>query len=244
MLDHPYPGPQINRALVPFSNAFTGEPEALAALGFAVVAMDGRGTPGRSKAFHDASYGNLRNAGFLEDHVAAIQQLGRRYAWLDTERVGVFGLSGGGFAAGRAMLTHPEFYKVGVALAGNHDNRTYLPLWTQNYDGDGTVEKWDAVANAKVAANLAGKLLLIHGELDDNVLPHQTLRLVDALIEAEKDFDLLVVPGAEHGLLRRRPYVLRRIWDYFVRHLLGAQPPTYALGPAPVSLDVLEEMFG
>ncbi len=244
VIDNPYPGPQMQRAHPTFANLYTGGPEALAALGFAVVAVDGRGTPGRSKAFHDASYGNLGNAGFLEDHVAAIRQLGQRYPWLDTDRVGIVGTSGGGFATARALLTHPDFYRVGVSLAGNHDMRHYIPLWTQHYDGDGTPEKWDRVDNAGLAANLRGKLLLIHGELDDNVLPTQTMRLVDALIRENKDFDLLIVPGAEHGFLGRNDYVQRRTWDYFVRNLLGVEPPDYRLKPVAVDAERLEALFG
>lgn len=244
IIDSPYPGPQMQRAPASFNNRFTGGPEALAALGFVVVALDGRGTPGRSKAFHDASYGNLGNAGFLEDHVAAISQLGDRYKWIDTDRVGVYGLSGGGFATARAMLAYPDFYKVGVSMSGDHDIRQYVSMWADTYLGEFTEEKWTDVSNANLASNLRGKLLLIHGELDDNVLPYETLSLVDALIEADRDFDLLVVPGVEHFYLGRDHYVTKRTWDYFVRHLMKVEPPeNFALPRFPVNLELLAELF-
>ncbi|MEU0936332.1 DPP IV N-terminal domain-containing protein [Embleya sp. NPDC005971] len=245
LVDSAYPGPQIMRATAGFANPHFVSPETLAALGFAVVTVDGRGTPGRSKAFHDASYGNLGNAGFLEDHVAAIHQLADRHRWIDLDRVGIAGASGGGFATVRAMLTHPDLYKVGVALCGNHDIRHYLALWADTYLGEGTEEQWADVANPRLAANLAGKLLLVHGELDDNVLPYQTLNLVDALIDADKDFDLLVVPGVEHNFMGRDHYVTRRMWDHLVRHLLGTQPPSgYALRPFPAGAEHLAELLG
>lgn len=234
IIDHAYPGPQVHRTSTSFDNVFTGEPEALAALGFAVVAIDGRGTTGRSKAFHDHSYGNLGSAGALEDHIAAIRELALRHAWLDTERVGITGHSGGGFAAARALLKYPDFYSVGVALAGNHDNGIYLPMWPEQYHGDVSEEGKRAMSNAELAENLRGKLLLVHGELDDNVLPAQTLRLVDALIRADKHFDMLLVPGGEHALVARMHYVLGRTWDFFVRHLHGTEPPTYRLAPLPL----------
>ncbi|RZQ64596.1 S9 family peptidase [Amycolatopsis suaedae] len=244
VIDHIYPGPQIHRARPSFDSlAGTGEPEALAALGFVVVAVDGRGTPGRSKAFLDESYGNLATAGMLEDHVAAIRQLAARYRWMDTGRVGIFGASGGGFATARALLTHPGFYSVGVAGCGDHDMRHYLAMWAEHYLGDPTEDNLRSVSNPALAENLRGKLLLIHGELDDNVLPSQTLNLVDALIRADKDFDLLVVPGVEHAFLGRQHYIQRRQWDYFVRHLHGTEPPRYSLRPVPLTADHILDLL-
>lgn len=236
VIDHVYPGPQTHRAPAGFDNTWTGDPEAYAALGFAVVAIDGRGTPGRSKEFHDLSYGRLDEAGGLADHIAAIRQLGARNTWLDTDRVGITGHSGGGFATARALLAHPDFYRVGVASSGDHDIRQYLSIWGEFYHGPWDPNRYRAAANAEFARNLVGKLLLIHGELDDNVPVYQTLGLVDALIEANRDFDMLVVPGVGHSMFHREAYVLRRKWDYFVRHLMQATPPAnYRLGPIPIS---------
>ena len=234
VIDHVYPGPQVYRAGPSFNEPHYGEPEAFAALGFAVVAVDGRGTAGRSKAFHDHSYGDLGNAGALDDHIAAIRELGHRHPWLDTGRVGITGQSAGGFAAARALLMYPEFYRVGVAVSGNHDNGVNLAMWAEHYHGDVSEEGKRAISNATLAANLAGKLLLIHGELDDNAHPYHTLRLVDALIKADKDFDMLMIPGAEHALIGRMHYFFRRTWDYFVQHLHGTEPPGYRLAPLPI----------
>ncbi|MBP2367538.1 S9 family peptidase [Pseudonocardia parietis] len=233
VVDHTYPGPNIHRASPAFGDLFTGEAEALAALGFAVVALDGRGTPVRSKAFFDHSYGDLGMSAALDDHVAAIRELGRRHTWLDTNRVGITGHSGGGFFTARALLTHPDFYSVGVAQAGAHDFSTYLPFWVEQHHGQITAENRGALINTVHAGNLRGKLLLIDGELDDNVLPHQSMRLVDALIEADADVDMLVIPGVEHNFHGRFHYVTRRTWDYLARHLRGTEPPAYRLAPFP-----------
>ncbi|MEV1295968.1 DPP IV N-terminal domain-containing protein [Pseudonocardia sp. NPDC049635] len=239
VIDHVYPGPMAYRASPAFdAPPFTGGAEALAALGFAVVAVDGRGTAGRSKAFHDHAYRNFSAAGFLVDHIAAIRQLGERHPWLDTSRVGIFGSSGGGYSATRALLAHPEFFTVGVARATPNDIGTYYPYWGERYYGELDDDARRDLDNANLAANLRGKLLLIHGELDDNVLPAQTLRLVDALVKADKDVDMLVVPGAEHLFNGSKHYVLRRTWDYFVRHLHGVEPPGYRLAPLAPSLPV------
>lgn len=239
VVDHVYPGPMVYRASPAFdAPPFTGEAEALAALGFAVVAVDGRGTAGRSKAFHDLSYRNFSAAGFVVDHVAAIRELGLRHSWLDTSRVGITGSSGGGYAATRAMLAHPDFFDVGVARATPNDIGTYFAYWGERYYGELGDDDRRELDNATDAAELRGKLLLIHGELDDNVLPSQTLRLAAALIAADKDVDMLVVPGAEHLFHHRKSYVLRRTWDYLVRHLHGIEPPTYRLATLPPSLPV------
>ncbi|MGW0161942.1 DPP IV N-terminal domain-containing protein [Mycobacterium sp. NPDC003323] len=234
IIEHTYPGPQNFRAEPTFDAMHQGEPEAYAALGFAAVAIDGRGTAGRGKAFHDHSYGDLGNAGALDDHVAAIRELGHRYPWLDTSRVGITGQSAGAFAAARAVLTYPDFYRVAVATSGNHDNAVNLAMWAEHYHGDVSDEGKQAISNAALAGNLTGKLLLIHGELDDNAHPYMTMRLADALIKADKDFDLIMIPGAEHALIGRQHYFLRRTWDYFVRHLHGTEPPSYRLKPLPL----------
>ena len=225
VIDHIYPGPHSQHAPPGFDNTSTGDFEAYAALGFAVVSVDGRGTPGRGKEFHDLSYGHIDDFGSLDDHVAAIVELGRRHPWLDTARVGITGHSAGGSAAARAVLAYPDFYRVAVGVSGCHDPRLQLPWWGEVYQGPFDPDLYRRCVNAEYAENLRGKLLLIHGELDDNVLPYQTLSLVDALIEANKDFELLIVPGAGHAMLHREAYVTRRKWDFFVRNLMNASPP-------------------
>ncbi|KAA2253621.1 prolyl oligopeptidase family serine peptidase [Solihabitans fulvus] len=246
VIDHPYPGPHIRRGSSAFDPGILGhDAEAAAALGFVVVAVDGRGTPGRDKAFHDASYGRLQDGGGLVDHVAALRQLAESRPWMDLDRVGIFGLSGGGFATVRAMGTFPEFYKVGVAEAGNHDNRFYHLWWAETYDGPASENDYLRTSNVELADRIEGKLLLIHGGMDDNVHPHLTLRLVDRLIAADKDFDLLIVPGAEHAFFGYEHYVSRRRWDFLVRNLLGIEPPEgYRLTPAPIDMEIIAELFG
>ncbi|GII93812.1 S9 family peptidase [Sinosporangium siamense] len=231
VVDSVYPGPQIIRQIRvpgdggldgPFLIDELGHANAVAELGFAVLVMDGRGTPFRSRAFADVSYGRLETAGSLEDHVALLKQLAADRPWLDLERAGIYGHSGGGFATATAMMRHPGFYKVGVASAGNHDQRSYYAVWGETYHGAADYAEQAVAAHAE---RLAGKLFLVTGEMDDNVHPGMTYRLVRALIDAGKDFDLLVVPGAAHSYLEAEPYVLRRQWDFLVRHLLGAEPP-------------------
>ncbi len=236
VIDSIYPGPQTHRAGPAFDTVMPGEAESLAALGFAVVAIDGRGTAGRSKAFADHSYGDLGNAGALDDHITAIRQLSHLHPWLDTGRVGITGHSAGGYAAARAVLAHPDFYSVGVARAGNHDNSVNHTMWAEHYHGDVSADGLRSISNIALAssAGLRGKLFLIHGELDDNALPAGSMRLVDALIEADADVDMLIVPGAHHGFWGRGHYLVRQTWNYFVRHLHGTEPPAHRLAPLPL----------
>lgn len=244
VVDPLYPGPQVTRVAPSFDPGGMGlDAEPLAALGLVVVALDGRGTPGRSKAFHDASVGNLADAGSLADHVAALEQLARTRPWMDLDRVAAFGHSGGGFAAARAMLDHPDVYSVGVALSGSHDARFFNPGFVETYDGADNPTAWARTSNVELADRLSGKLLLIHGELDDQVHPDHTLRLADRLIAAGKDFELLLVPGAEHTFLDCLAYVRTRCWDFLVRELLGSQPPAYRPAPIAIGPEVLAEMF-
>ena len=148
---------------------------------------------------------------------------------MDLDRVGIFGHSGGGFSSTDALLRHPDFYKVAVSSAGNHDNRSYDYTWGEKYQGlwkekeDGT-DTFDSQANQNLVGNLEGKLLLLYGTLDDNVHPNATLLVIDELIKQNKDFDLIVMPNRNHGYANE-PYVIRRTWDYFVEHLLGFEPP-------------------
>jgi dipeptidyl aminopeptidase/acylaminoacyl peptidase len=222
ILEEVYPGPQANAASPIFQAG--NNVRALTELGFTGLVVDGRGTPYRSKAFHDYSYGRLENGGGLEDHVAALDQLARRFSWFDTSRVGVFGHSGGGFMSTRAMLMYPGVYKVAVSSAGNHDQRGYLAIWGESYQGMPSGKNYEAQANQLLAANLKGKLLLMTGDLDDNVHPMLTMWVADALIKANKDFDFLVVPNTNHGSAGSL-YFQRRRWDYFVKNLMGVEPP-------------------
>ncbi len=233
VLDAIYPGPQVIRT--PKAFGVQESDQALAELGFIVVTIDGMGTPSRSRAFRELSYNNMGDAGGLEDHIAGLKQLAARYPYLDLTRVGIYGNSGGGYASARALLKFPDFYKVAVAAAGNHDQRSYWAEWGERFHGYPVGENFLSQANAPLAANLKGRLLLVHGSLDDNVHPSNTLQLVDALIAANRDFDLLILPNRNHGLVdlgkgkaasrRSDPYFLRRRWDYFVEHLLGIAPP-------------------
>jgi dipeptidyl aminopeptidase/acylaminoacyl peptidase len=227
VIDNIYPGPQTgsvgSRSFAPSR----GDTQALAELGFVMVQIDGMGTPWRSKSFHDAYYGDMGD-NTLPDQVAGIKELARRYSWIDIDRVGIYGGSGGGFATADAMFRYPDFFKVGVSVSGNHDNREYEDDWAEKWQGllerkpDGT-SNYDDQANENHAKRLLGKLLLAHGTMDDNVPPYNTLLVVDALIKANKDFDLILFPNRGHGL--GEAYMVRRRWDYFVEHLLGAQPP-------------------
>jgi dipeptidyl aminopeptidase/acylaminoacyl peptidase len=174
----------------------------------------------------------------LPDQVAGMKELAKRYSWIDIDRAGIWGHSGGGFATAGAMFRYPDFFKVGVSEAGNHDNRVYEDDWAEKWqgllakNGDGTTN-YDNQANQLVAKNLKGKLLLAHGTMDSNVPPNNTLLVVDALIKANKDFELLMLPNRGHGFANE-PYMVRRRWDFFVRWLMGAEPPAgYELKPPP-----------
>jgi dipeptidyl aminopeptidase/acylaminoacyl peptidase len=237
IIDYIYPGPQSGSVGSRSFSPARGDHQALAELGFVVVAIDGMGTPGRSKAFHDTYYGDMGD-NTLPDQVTGIQQLARRYPWIDVERVGIWGHSGGGFATAAAMFRYPDFFTVGIAESGNHDNRNYEDDWGERYQGllveQNGSDNYAEEANQTHAANLKGHLLLAHGGMDSNVPPYNTYLVVDALIKANKDFDLLIFPNAGHGYGRDSMYMMRRRWDYFVRHLLGAEPPKeYQFGGEP-----------
>ena len=161
----------------------------------------------------------------LADQIAGIKQLAAKYPYMDTTRVGVWGHSGGGFATAAAMFRFPEFYKVGISESGNHDNRNYEDDWGERYIGLLSGDNYKTQANQEYAKNLQGKLLLAHGGMDDNVPPYNTYLVVDALVKANKDFDLLIFPNARHGYGADSSYMMRRRWDYFVKHLIGAEPP-------------------
>lgn len=238
IINHIYPGPQTGSVGGRSFSAARGDAQALAELGFVVVEIDGMGTPWRSKKFHEAYYGNMGD-NTLADQVAGMKELANRYPWIDVERAGIYGHSGGGYATASAMFRYPDFFKVGVSQAGNHDNRVYEDDWAEKWqgllrsNGDGTTN-YDNQANQLVARNLKGKLLLAHGTMDSNVPPNSTLLVVNELIKANKDFDLLLFPNRGHGF-GSEPYMVRRRWDYFVKHLLGAEPPPEYQMRAPAS---------
>ena len=231
-----YPGPQGGSVGYWGFSPARGDTQSLAELGFVVVQIEGMGNPLRSKKFHDFYYGNMGD-NTLPDQIAGMKQLAERYSWIDIERAGIYGHSGGGFATADAMFRYPDFFKVGVSESGNHDNREYEDDWGERYQGllvknaDGTTN-YDDQANQNIARNLKGHLLLAHGTMDDNVPPYNTLLVVDALIKANKDFDFLLLPNQHHGYGSETLYMTRRRWDYFVRYLLGAEPPhEYELHP-------------
>jgi len=229
-----YPGPQAGSVGPRSFSPARGDNQALAELGFIVVELDGMGTPGRSKSFRDFYYGRM-NDNTIPDQVAGMKQLAERYPYIDIEKVGIWGHSGGGFAAAAAMFRAPEFFDVGIAESGNHDNRNYEDDWGERYQGllvrDGDTDNYAAEANQTHAANLQGKLFLIHGMMDDNVPPYNTTLVADALMKAGKDFDMLMLPQARHGFGADGAYVTRRRWDYFVEHLQGNKPPKeYRIG--------------
>jgi dipeptidyl-peptidase-4 len=223
-----YPGPQTGSIGGRSFSASRGDTRALAELGFIVVQIDAMGTPGRSHSFHVAYYGNMGDNG-LPDQVAGMKELAGRYRWIDLDKAGIYGHSGGGYATADAMFRYPDFFKVGISEAGNHDNREYEDDWGEKYHGllerrpDGTTN-YDNQANQSLVKNLKGKLLLAHGTMDNNVPPYNTLIVDDSLIKYNKDFDLLMLPNRNHGF-GAEDYMVRRRWDYFVKNLMGTEPP-------------------
>jgi len=239
IINHIYPGPQTGSVGGRGFSPARGDAQALAELGFVVVEIDGMGTPWRSKSFHDAYYAHMGD-NTLPDQVAGMRELAQRYKWIDLDRAGIYGHSGGGFATADAMFRYPDFFKVGIAESGNHDNRVYEDDWGERYQGllvhAGNSDNYEPEANQPLAKNLKGKLLLAHGTMDDNVPPDNTMLVVDALIKANKDFDLLLLPNQAHGYGPMTNYMTRRRWDYFVKNLLGAEPPReYRIGGSAVA---------
>jgi len=237
IINHVYPGPQTGSCGPRGFLASRGDSQSLAELGFIVVCIDGTGTPFRSKSFHEAYFGNLGD-NTIPDQVTGMKQLAERYPWIDLDRAGMYGHSGGGNATAAAMFHFPDFFKVGIAESGNHDNRDYEDDWAEKWAGlevknpDGT-SSYDSQANQNSAKNLKGHLLLAHGTMDDNVPPSETLLVVDALIKANKDFDLLMIPNVHHGYADAADYMTRRRWDYFIRYLADSTPPHEYLMKSP-----------
>lgn len=223
IIDYTYSGPHIDITPKTFKAGLVGLQQPMAELGFVVVTVDGLGTNGRGKAFNDASYNNLGDG--TTDHVFAIKELASKNKFMDVEKVGIFGHSAGGYDAGRAMLLHPDFYKVGVASAGDHDHRMEKAWWPEMYMGYPIGDFYHEQSNITNAANLKGHLLLAHGGIDENVNPSATFKFAEALIKAGKDFDLFIWPSRNHNFGRTDgDYFTKKRWDYFIEHLMGEDP--------------------
>lgn len=238
VVDYVYGGSQ--RINVPKAFAFhdvmefdpQGGLQSLAQLGFVGVIIDGLATPLRSKAIHDMTYGHAEECCGLEDHVCALRQLAERHSWIDAERVGIWGSSGGGYATVRAMLQFPDFYKVGVALCGNHDQARYHAHWGDRWMGPYSQDGYYCQANRNFVDQFRGKLLLVHGDMDDNVHPSASIQLAGAFARAGHEVGLLLYPNSSHGV-EQYPAVVQRRWGFFVRYLLGQDPPEgFHLGEA------------
>jgi dipeptidyl aminopeptidase/acylaminoacyl peptidase len=226
IINYIYPGPQTGSVGSRSFTASRADTAALAELGFAVVQIDGMGTPWRSKKFHDAYFGNMGD-NTLPDQVAVMKELAASNPWIDLTRVGIWGHSGGGFATADAMFRYPDFFKVGWSESGNHDNHNYEDDWAEKWIGlePANQHAYEDQANQAHAANLKGRLMLVHGTADDNVPMSNTLLVVQALMRQNKDFDLLLVPNAHHSYGDDTGYITRRRWDYFVEYLMGGTPP-------------------
>ncbi len=230
--DYVYPGPQVEANNISWSKGFT-RTDRLAQVGFIVITVGNRGGhPNRSKWYHNYGYGNLRDYG-LEDQKYAIQQLAARHPFIDIDRVGIHGHSGGGFMSTAAILKYPDFFKVAVSCAGNHDNSIYNRWWSETHHGvlekvskGDTTFVYSIKTNPEIAKNLKGHLLLVHGDMDNNVHPANTTRVIDALIRANKRFDMLFLPGQRHGFGDMNEYFFWRMADYYSEWLLGAGRPS------------------
>jgi dipeptidyl aminopeptidase/acylaminoacyl peptidase len=238
IVDYIYPGPQAGSIGGNWGfSASRGDNQALADLGFVVIQLEGSGNPLRSKSFHDA-YFPVMHTNTLPDQVAGIRQLSKQYPYIDTTKIGIWGHSGGGYATAAAMFLYPDFFKVGISESGNHDNRNYEDDWGERYiglltKGPNGKDNYEPQANQVYAKNLKGKLMLAHGMMDNNVPPYNTMLVVEALNRANKDYDLVIFPNAGHGFGQDSPYMMRRRWDYFVKFLMGAEPPKeYKMGTA------------
>jgi hypothetical protein len=222
IVEQVYTGPQ--GYFTPKTFAASIRLQSIAELGFVVVMVDGRGTTGRSRAFHEFSYHNL--GGSFEDHVTMIKEMAEKYPFMDITRVGIYGTSAGGYGSAHAILQFPDFYKVCVSTSGDHDPRLDKAWWNEQYQGYPLGDDYVDQSNMTMASKLKGHLLLIHGDIDDNVNPEETMRMVDSLMTANKKFDMLYVPNMFHGDSGpHASYVSLRRWDYFVQYLLGVTPP-------------------
>lgn len=228
IIEYVYPGPQVEANNISWSAGMT-RTDRLAQIGFIVITVGNRGGhPNRSKWYHNYGYGNLRDYG-LEDQKTAVQRLAARYSWIDGNKVGIHGHSGGGFMSTAAILKYPDFYTAAVSCAGNHDNRIYNRWWSEQHHGilEKITEEGDTTflykidTNPEIAQNLKGHLLLVHGDIDNNVHPANTIRVVNALIRANKRFDMLILPGQRHSFGDMNEYFFWRLADWFSEYLLG-----------------------
>lgn len=238
LLDLAYPGPQAVFLPRTQGGRVAAQAQALAELGLAVMICDSRGLPFRGRAFHQAGYGDLLEPQ-MADHVAVIGQLCARFGFLDKARVGILGSSAGGAAAAYAMLAYPETFRAGIAICGPYDPSDYLCGWMLKYVGEDRDGRWQSQRIDRLADRLEGRLLLIHGELDDNVHPTHTLRLADALVAAGKRFEMLIVPGAGHMVQLTSAHAQQRIWDFLVDALRGESAkggPLLAYGPQELAV--------
>jgi dipeptidyl aminopeptidase/acylaminoacyl peptidase len=223
IIDHSYTGPHTQMFPKDFRRVLSIGNQALAELGFIVIMVDGMGSTNRSKEFRNVSYQNMNKN--LLGHKLAIEQLAKKYSWIDTTKVGIFGHSAGGYDAAHGLLEFPDFYKVGVSSSADHDFRMEKAWWPEMYMGWPITEKYSEVSNITMAGNLKGKLLLVHGGIDDNVNPSATFKLAEALIKNDKEFDLLIIPSQRHGYTGKyRNYFIKKRWNYFVQHLLNQKP--------------------
>jgi dienelactone hydrolase len=223
IIDYTYTGPHIDITPKTFKAGLIGLQQPMAELGFVVVTVDGLGTAGRGKVFNDVSYNNLGDG--TTDHVVAIKELAANYSYMNVDKVGIFGHSAGGYDAARAMLLHPDFYKVGVASAGDHDHRMEKAWWPEMYMGYPVGDFYNEQSNITNAENLKGYLLLAHGGIDENVNPSATFKFAEALITAGKDFDLFIWPSHNHNFGRTNgDYFTKKRWDYFIEHLMEEKP--------------------
>ncbi|MFL2767280.1 MAG: DPP IV N-terminal domain-containing protein [Dehalococcoidia bacterium] len=232
ILDYIYPGPQSLGLRDHSFGQDNGQVLSMVELGFVIVIIEGRGTSERSKPYHDYSYGKLEDNGSIDDHIQVIKNLSETRKYMDINKVGMYGHSGGGYSTANALLKYSDFYKVGVASSGNYDNLEYNSRWGEKYQGKVSDEVYSKQATRNYVSNLKGKLLLVHGDMDDNVYMYHTLRLAHELIQNNKDFDMLIIPEIEHSpvksetSLKSWKYFWRKRWDYFVVNLLQETPPS------------------
>ena len=223
VIDAVYTGPTTTRVPTSWNETVRSDAGSVAQLGAVVVLIDGRGTSRRGQEFRLPAYRNLGEVG-IDDHIAMIQQMAARYPYMDVSRVGVYGGSAGGYDAARFILRRPSFFKVAVASSGNHDLRLDKAWWPEVSMGYADAATWERNSNMSVASNLTGKLLLIHGDIDDNVPVTESLRLARALIQANRDVDLVILPNTTHAVVQ--PFFLKKFRDYFTRNLLDEAPPS------------------